>query len=176
MTGKILLIYKSKTGFTKRYAEMIAKETNVTLMDYKEASPEKISAFDTVIFGSRAFAGTIDGYKKMQDMLSKSTVKKFILFATGATPNTATDTINEFWAQNLSAAELQRIPHFYMPGGLCLEKLPISDRLMLKAAGAMMKKKKNKTEQDIAFEQAIKTSYDISSKEFIQPLLDFLAD
>ena len=33
---KALIIYKSKTGFTKWYAEFIAKEVDGNLMDFKE--------------------------------------------------------------------------------------------------------------------------------------------
>ena len=35
MSRGILILYKSKTGFTKRYAEMIAAETGGTAMDVK---------------------------------------------------------------------------------------------------------------------------------------------
>ena len=38
----------------------------------------------------------------------------------------------------------------------------------------MVKNKKNKTAQDIEFEQAIRSSYDISSIEYIEPLVSYL--
>lgn len=51
--NRIILIYKSSTGFTKRYAEMIADETSCDLIDHKAATAEMLSEYDTVIFGSR---------------------------------------------------------------------------------------------------------------------------
>ena len=61
-----------------------------------------------------------------------------------------------------------------MQSGLCYEKMSLADRLMMKVAAVMVRNKKNKTAQDIAFEQAIRSSYDISSIEYIEPLVSYL--
>jgi len=175
MKNKIIIIYKSSTGFTKKYAEMIAREINCTLAEYKTATCQEMSEYDIVVFGTRAHAGRIDGYKKMKEAFDKSTAKKLILFVTGASPNTAADVLDAFWSQNLSTDELAKIPHFYMPGGLCYEKMNLPDKLMMKAAASVMKhnikKKKDKTELDLAVEQTISSSYDISDKVYIEPLV-----
>lgn len=172
--NNIILIYKSSTGFTKKYAEMIAEEVECTLTDYKEVTAEMLSEYNTVIFGSRAHAGMIDGYKRVKKLLQKMEARKFILFVTGATPNEAKDTIEEFWKQNLTVDELSEIPHFYMQSGLCYEKMSLGDKLMMKAAAAMIKNKKDKSPSDEEFEKAIAGSYDISSRAYIEPLVSFL--
>lgn len=178
MKNKIIIIYKSSTGFTKKYAEMLAKEMDCTLADYKTATAEMMSEYNIVIFGTRAHAGRIDGYPKIKEMFAKSTAGKFILFVTGASPNTAEDVLDTFWTQNLSAEEIADIPHFYMPGGLCYEKMTLPDKLMMKAAASIMKhnikKKKDKTEFDLEVERTISRSYDISDKKYIEPLVSFL--
>ena len=51
------------------------------------------------------------------------------------------------------------------------EKMPFLDRMMMKAFRSMMKRKKAKTEADRQMAQAIAGSYDISSKEYIVPLI-----
>lgn len=174
--NKIIIVYKSSTGFTKKYAEMIAEEINCTLADYKTVNVKMLSEYNTVVFGSRAYAGMIDGYKKAKELFQKSGAHKFILFVTGATPNTAEDVIEEFWKQNLTADELSEIPHFYMQSGLCYEKMSFWDKLMMKAAALIIKNKKDKDSNDKAFEQAITNSYDISSKTYIEPLVSFLKE
>ncbi len=72
MEPKILVIYKSTTGFTKRYAQMLSKEVACTLAPYKSATPELMSAYETVVFGSRAHAGRIDGYPRIKEMYNAS--------------------------------------------------------------------------------------------------------
>lgn len=170
-TGKILVVYKSVTGFTKEYAEMIAREVNGTLMNLKQVTAETMSGFDAVIFGGRIHAGTVDGLKAAKEFFQGSQASRFLVYATGAMPQDAKEKIEEMWLNNFSAAELAEIPRFYLPGGLRYDKMPLLDKMMMKAFGAMMKKKKNKTKEEEQFAKAITGSYDISSKEYIRPLL-----
>lgn len=173
---KILVTYKSKTEFTKRYAEVIAQEVNGMLMDFKEVTVEKMSEFDVVVYGGGLYAGMINGYKKAKEMFEKSSAKKFILFATGGTPNEATKEIEEVWKHNLSAEELESIPHFYMQGGICYEKMSLPDKTIMKMMSKVLNKKKNKDSAEEGFAQAIKSSYDISSKEYAEPLIKYLLE
>lgn len=178
MKNNILVCYKSVTGFTKQYAEMIANEINGTLMDFNNITAEIVSQYDTVVFGGRFFAGGVDGLKKAKELAIKGNVKNFVVFATGATPGTAEETIQEAWKNNFTTDELRCIPHFYMQGGLCYEKMPLLEKLMMKAFAAVMKRKinnkKEQTAEDKEFMRAISNSYDISSKMYIEPLVSFL--
>lgn len=169
--GNILVIYKSVTGFTREYAEMIAQEIDCTLMDFKKVTAETMSDFDTVIFGGRMHAGMVDGLKSAKELWKQSKPSRFMVFATGATPNEAGNVIEEMWKNNLSAEERKDIPHFYMQSGLRYEKMLLSDKLMMKVFCMMMKRKKDKNEYEKQFEKVIDSSYDISSKEYIMPLV-----
>jgi len=172
----MIVIYKSSTGFTKRYAEMIAEKMKCAIADYKTVTADVLSKYTVVIFGTRAHAGMIDGYQKAKKLFEKSNVKQVILFVTGATPNAAADTVEKFWQQNLTAKELSKLPHFYMQSGLCYERMAFLDRLMMKMAAVMIKHKKNKTAEDKGFEQAIKSSFDISSRTYIEPLIAYVTN
>ena len=173
---KILVTYKSKTEFTKRYAEVIAQEVKGMLVDFKEVTVEKMSEFDVVVYGGGLYAGMINGYKKAKEMFEKSSAKQFVLFATGGTPNEATKEIDEVWNHNLSADELESIPHFYMQSGICYEKMSFPDRTIMKMMSKVLSKKKNKDSAEEGFAQAIKSSYDISSKEYAEPLIKYLLE
>lgn len=179
MNKKTAIIYKSSTGFTKKYAEMLSAETGATLTDFKSCSKKQAEKLlqenDIIIFGSRLHAGTIDGFKKARDMFYNKG-KNFIIFATGAMPAAAEseDTLKQVWEKNLSPQELNNIPHFYFQGGLCYEKMSFLDRFLMKGLRTMLKNKKNKTDADIETEKMIAASFDISSKEYISPLLDYL--
>lgn len=174
MGNQVIVVYKSSTGFTKKYAQVIADELNCATADNKLAEANRLSAYPIVVFGSRAHAGRIDGFKKIRELYGKRRIKNLILFVTGAMPDTAKEEIAQFWKQNLTDRELRDIPHFYMPGGLCYEKMSVTDKWMMKAAAVMLKKKKDKTDADRAFEQAITGSYDISSEMYAQPLIDYV--
>lgn len=173
---KILVTYKSKTGFTKQYAEMIAEEVECSLVDFKAVTAEKMSDYDVVVFGSRLYAGMVDGLKKAKEMFARSSAKKFVVFATGATPNEAKEIIDEVWKNNLSPDELESVPHFYMQSGICYEKMPFVDKTIMKMAASMLSKKQDKDSYDEGFEQALKGSFDISSKKYAEPLINYLLE
>jgi len=174
MSENILVTYKSVTGFTKRYAEMIARETGCTIKDFNEVTTQTMSGYDTVVFGGRLHAGTVDSLKKAKKLFNQSKASRFIIYATGAAPGDATEIIEEMWSRNLSPEELTDIPHFYMQSGLCYEKMPFMDKMMMKAFCSIMNKKPVKDESDEQFKSMICRSYDISDRKFIIPLVQLL--
>ena len=170
---KILLICKSTTGFTRRYADWIAAETGCHVIDFRAANPKTLAGFDTILFGSRLFAGKIDGLDKIRPMIAASGAR-FILFATGATPNAAEDIINAMWRTNLSPDELRTVPHFYMQAGMNFAKMPFIERMMMKLATLIMARKKEKTAEEQGFADALSRSFDITSPEYARPLIDHI--
>lgn len=176
MKQNILIIYKSSTGFTKRYAMLLAKRLDCTAVDFRHIKSISPSDFDMIIFGTRAHAGSIDGLKMFRRMLRQSSGANLdILFVTGAASAAETEVIDRLWKDNLTAKELSRLPHFYMPAGLCYEKMSFIDRMMMKGLASMMKHKKDKTEKDIAFERQIAGSFDISSEEYVEPIITYIS-
>lgn len=171
---KILVTYKSKTGFTKWYAEIIAKEVEGELIDFSKVTSEKMSEYDVVVYGGGLHAGMINGFKKAKEMFAKSSAKKLVVFVTGATPNEVTETINEVWKVNLTEEETESIPHFYMQSGLCYEKMSLPDKTLMKLLANMLSKKENKNNAEAGQEQAIKNSYDISDEKYAKPLIEYL--
>lgn len=166
-----IIVYKSATGFTKRYADWLSAALGCEAVSLKETSAARISEYDTVIFGSRIHAGRIDGLDKARKLFA---AKKWILFVTGGTPAEATTVIDKMWTDNLSPEELKALPHFYMPGGLCYEKMSTPDRLLMKMAAKMMENGEHKDSVEAGFAQALTGSYDILDEKYIKPLVDYI--
>lgn len=175
MKNNIIILYNSKTGFTQKYADLLAAELGCPALPLKNA-PADLSGYAAVVFGSRLHAGNLDGWKKAQSLLQRRGAKQLVVFATGAMPNEAEDTIQKIWEQNLTPAERESIPHFYLQAGLCYEKMGGVDRAMMKFASWAMTRKKAKTPEDEAFQNAISKSYDISDPKYIAPLADCLRE
>ena len=171
---KIIVIYRSKTGFTQSYSDMIAKELQCKAVDIKKLTSAELKEYDTVIFGGRLSAGKIDGLKKAKELCKDSNVKNFVIFTTGATPNAAVDVVERAWEANLTKEELASLPHFYMQSGLCYEKMSGFDRLIMKMFAYMVNRKKVKDATEAELEHVIQSSFDISSKEFIDPLVEYV--
>lgn len=167
---KILLIYKSKTGFTEKYANWISEEIKCDVQKISNIKNIDFKSYDLIIYGSRIHAGRIDGLDKIKKM---NIGEKLIVFVTGATPK-ETDSIQKVWKNNLSELELKSIKHFYIPAGLNYERMGFWDKTMMKMASIMLEKKKDKSAEDIGMQNSIKKSYDISNKFRVKPLVDYI--
>jgi menaquinone-dependent protoporphyrinogen IX oxidase len=173
---KILVTYKSKTGFTKWYAEIVAKEVAGDLVDFSEVTVDKMSEYDVIVYGGGLHAGKINGFNKAKEMFNKSSAQKLMVFVTGATPNAEKEVIDVVWKNNLLEEEKTSIPHFYMQSGLCYEKMSFGDRAIMKLLANALSKKKNKSSSELGQEEAIKNSYDISDKKYAEPLIKCLLE
>lgn len=168
-----IIIYKSKTGFTKRYADWIGEVLKCDVVNYIDFPFETLEKYEYIIYGNRIHAGKVDGLKKIKQMIDKKPMIQLVAFSTGGTPNEATEIVDKIWSDSLSENELTTIPHFYMQAGLNYEKMKFSDRLIMKTLSEIMNKKKNKTEEEAGCENAIASSYDISSIKYIEPLIKY---
>lgn len=48
MTMKTIVIFKSKTGFVKQYAEWIAEELSGDLYEASKVTAERLTSYDTI--------------------------------------------------------------------------------------------------------------------------------
>lgn len=167
---KKIVIYKSRSGFTKRYAEWISDELMCEIKDYKEISKLNLDDYDLVIYGGRVHAGSIDSLKKVKEILANKKCK-LIVFATGATPIAATEEIANMIKINFAD---NSIPYFYMQSGLCYEKMGFVDKTIMKMLSKMLSSKKDKSDAESGAAIAISKSHDISSKDYIIPLIDYV--
>lgn len=170
---KIIVIYNSQTGFTKRYAEWIAEATGADCLELSVAKKERMAAYEAIIFGGWARAGSISGISWFKGNIDKWADKKLIAFCVGASPIDNPE-IEPALKQNFKESELEKVSVFYCPGGFNYEKMSASSKLMMKIFIKALKAKKDKTESEKEMIKMISASYDISDKKYIEPILECL--
>ncbi len=170
---KIIVIYNSQTGFTKRYAQWISEATGADCLELSAAKKKHLTPYKAIVFGGWACAGSISKLSWFKDNIDKWKDKKLIAFCVGASPIDSPE-IEPALKQNFTESELKRISVFYCPGGLDYEKMPILSKLMMKMFAKTLKAKKNKTEAEQEMIKIISASYDISDKRYIEPILKCL--
>lgn len=165
---KTIIIYRSKTGFTERYAQWIAEELGCEAVPFKQAGQLDLSGYDTVIYGAGFHAGMIPGAKKYAAMPALAD-KHVIVFATGAMPAEAPD-VDKSMRQNFTEEQLTRVKTFYLQAGLNYERMGVMDRLMMKVFSAMVKKQEG---EDSEMYRMVSTSYDLCDRMQIAPLVEY---
>ena len=165
---KAIVIYKSKTGYTQKYAEWIAEELGC---DIKEnASLSDIVDYDTVICGGGVYAGMVNGAKLIVKNLNRLSGKKLILFAVGASKDEEKVTA-PLWNRLLTEEQQKNIACFYLRGGFDFSKLKGFDKLLM----SMMKKQlqqQNSNPDDGLF-GAFDNPVDYTERENIDKLIEY---
>lgn len=170
---KTLVLYFSKTGFTQRYAEWIAEETDADCEPFDHRDGVRFGDYDAVAFGSSVRAGAIRKLSWFKRQIPDWEGKRLAVFAVGAMPGGA-GAARQLFAQNLSEAERRRIAAFYLPGGLDYARMGAVDRAMMAVYRKMLAGKKNPSPEDEAALRTISQSYDLSDRAAIEPVVAWI--
>jgi len=170
---KTIIIYNSQTGFTKRYAKWIAEAAGADCLELSVAKKKDFAAYEAIIFGGWACAGGISKISWFKKNIDKWADKKLIAFCVGGSPIDNPE-IDIALKQNFNESERKKVKIFYCPGGFNYEEMSTSSKFMMKMFIKMLKAKKDKTEAEHMMIKMISSSYDISDKKYIEPILQYL--
>ena len=169
---KSIVIYNSQTGFTKQYAQWISEGAGCECVSLKEAGKIKLADYDAIVFGSWFMAGGITKFawfKKQMASLAQAG-KKLFVFAVGASP-AESPMVPLAMDKVLTEDEKKLVKLFYCPGGLSYEKMGGFSRFMMKMYAKALASKKDASEDDRNQAKMIASSYDISNKSYIEPII-----
>jgi menaquinone-dependent protoporphyrinogen IX oxidase len=171
--SRIVVIYQSKYGATKKYAEWLAEELSCDLVETKKATIEQIEKYDVVILGGGIYATGIAGISFIKKHYERLKNKKIIVFAVGASPydEKAMTSLKE---RNFKT-EFSHIPCFYCRGAWNEEIMSWKDRILCHLLKKAVAKKDPATYEpwETALMQAIGSNYDWTDKENIKPIIEY---
>ncbi|MBO7475154.1 MAG: flavodoxin [Ruminococcus sp.] len=168
---KAIVAYKSKSGYTKTYADWIAQELGCEIKENAELSD--IISYDTIIYGGGMYAGGFNGVKLITKNLDKLSEKKIVLFAVGSNPGRKHE-MQPFWDKVLTAEQQKHIGHFYLRGGFDFSKLTAGDKILMKMLKVRLQKLKERTEDEQGLLDAYDTPVDFRDKDNIKPLIEYI--
>lgn len=163
---KAIVLYTSKTGFTRRYAEWIAQALGCEAVPYDGKA--QLEDYDTVVYGGGFHAGMIGGLKAFLEELPRLEGKRVAVFATGAMPAEAPD-VEKAMRQNFTDAQWNAVQAFYLQSGLCYEKMGWGDRAMMAVFRAMLRL----THAQEEMQRMVARSFDCCDMSRIEPLVRF---
>jgi len=171
--ASILLVYKTTTGFTKKYADWISKTIDCQTVPFDQVNNVDINNYDIIIYGAGMHAGRIQGLKDFKKKVGNLVSKKIVVFATGGAPYSE-EIISKIKTDNFLANELNTINFFYFQSGVNYENMGLIDKTIMKTYNKVLEFKNNKSDIEDGTSKAISKSYDHSSSEYIKPMIDYL--
>lgn len=169
---KGVILYQSKYGATKRYADWLSEETGFKCIETRKADINEIITYDTIVLGGGIYASGIAGLSFLKKNIGKLTGKKIVVFCCGASPYDE-NALQQIKEHNLKG-KLSDIPLFYCRGAWDMDAMSFKDRTLcslLRKAVA----KKDPSDYEI-WEKALMTAGDSgcdwTDRKYIEPIIE----
>ena len=172
---KTVVIYKSKTGFVKKYAEWIAEELGADIFEVSKVNLGMLAKYDTVIYGGSLHAVGIIGVKFITKNIDKLMGKRLVVFASGASPSSE-EVVNEVITRNFTPDQQKHIRFFYLRGGFNYNKLPPFEKVLMTLLKWKIKAKKKEklTSDEIGMLEAYDKPVDFTRKSNIEGIVSYV--
>ncbi|MFA7637023.1 MAG: flavodoxin domain-containing protein [Monoglobales bacterium] len=170
-----IVIYKSKYGSTKCYAEWIAEELSCEAVDAKKVKADDLLKYDTIIYGGGLYAEMIAGITLITKNFEKIKDKNIIVFSTGITPLSYTEYYNDLMLnKNFRPYMLEKIKVFNFMGKMIVDELSPVHKLAIKSLQKLMAKKENPTEMEKLLVDLCDADGDFTDRTAIKDLVEYV--
>ena len=179
--NKTAVVYQSKYGSTKKYAQWLAEELGCDIFERKNIKAEQLADYDTIIYGGGLYAGGVSGIDLIVKAYDKLKDKNLIPFTCGlADPNDAENTNNIRTGLNkvLTAQMQSKINIFHLRGGIDYTRLTIAHKSMMAMLHKMTAKKdcESLREEDKQMLETYGKVVDFTDKQAIEPIIAFIRE
>ena len=171
-----IILYQSKYGATKKYADWLVEETGYDCIETKDAKVANLQNYDVIILGGGVYASGIAGLQFIKKKIGRLGNKKIVVFAVGASPydEKAIMQIRKMHFKD----ELRNIPLFYCRGAWDEEKMKFTDRTLCKMLQKVVAKQ-NPDEYEPwqkALMCAVGQKCDWTDKAYLEELLKYIEE
>lgn len=167
---KTIVIYRSRSGFVKKYAEWIAEELSADLKEGSKVRINDLLSYDTIIYGGGCYVSGINGVKLITKSFDQLKDKKLMVYATGASPGNEKD-LESIRKANFTDEQLQKIKFFYLRGGFDFNKLKFPFTIVMRLMKWKLSRQKVLTPDEKGMLDSFDNPTDFTSKENIRELV-----
>ena len=170
-----IVVYKSKYGSTKQYAEWIAQRLGCEAKDAKSVKVDELMNYDRIIYGGGLYAEVISGVSLITKNIDKLDDKKIAVFSTGITPLDCRDYYDKLVIEkNFKPEMLEKIKVFNFMGKMILKELSFPHKAAIIALKKLMSSKENPTEMEKLLIKLCDADGDFTDKTAIEELIDYI--
>ena len=171
---KVFVVYKSKYGAAKEYAQLLGKSLNSTPVSINQAKPQMLNIADTIILCGGIYASSIAGLSFLKKNAALLSGKKTAVFAVGASPYDQ-KTLEELKKRHLSGA-LEGVPLFYGRGAWNEEIMPAKDKFLCSMLMKVVSKKPAEQCEpwELALKEAMGKKCSWVDEKYLEPLYKYI--
>jgi len=176
--NKTLVIYYSKYGHTKKYAQWLAEELNADICTGKNLKSNSLNNYSAIIFGSSLYAGTNKAAQLLVKHFDQIKDKKVVLFTCGMTDvsnESSITVINKALDKVITPEIKSKIKIFHVRGGVDYDHLSFLHKIMMKMPYSHIRKKpeSERTNEEREILSTYRQKIDFSDKKMIEPIIQY---
>lgn len=169
-----IIMYQSRYGSTKKYAEWLSEKTGFDIIRTKEIKPDMLDKYDVIVLGGGVYASGVLGLSFLKKNISKLKGKKLAVFCVGASPydEKAIAQAREFHFKD----EMDSIPLFYCRGAWDEDKMSFGDRTLCRMLQKAVAKQDPATYEpwQSALMCAVGQKCNWTDEKYLEPLLEYI--
>ena len=172
--SKTIVVYKTKYGSTKSYAQWIAEDLGCNFVDAKDITIDELLQYDTIIYGGGLYAEIINGVSLITKNIEKLKDKKIIVYTTGITPlDVRAYYDGEVLEKNFKNGVPENVKIFNFLGKMKMEELTLVHRAALKSLKKIMSAKENPSDMIKLLIELCDADGDFSDRSQIKELCEY---
>ncbi|NLM07305.1 MAG: hypothetical protein GX219_10420 [Tissierellia bacterium] len=176
---KSIVLYKSKYGSAKKYAEWISEELNCKVLDMDKVDISSLHVFDNIICGQGIYAGNFSVGKDLANIIETYPQKNYIFYSVSLSdPNSEVDrdSILKSVESAIGSANLDKVKVFFFRGDYYFSKMTLVHKAMMWMMKNMLKRKpeEEKTDDDRALIENYNGSFEFADKSYIVDLINYV--
>ena len=169
-----IVVYKTKYGSTKQYAEWIAEELECSAVEAKCVTADDLTKYDTIIYGGGLYAEVINGVSLITRNIEKLSDKKIIIFTTGITPSDVREYYDgEVIEKNFKKGVPENVKIFNFLGKMVQKELTPVHYAALVSLKKIMSAKKNPSDMVKMLIDLCDADGDFSDRKYIDELVAY---
>lgn len=172
---RIVIVYHSKYGSTKKYAQWLAQMLDAELLESKKCRIEDLKPYEVIVYAGNIYASSLAGSTLLKKNLNHLDGKRVVFLAVGASPEDP-EAIRTLMEHNFAGTRLVDAPVFYVRGAFDMSKMTFLDRSLC----GMLKKSVAKKDPaalepwEKGLLECLDSSSDWTAPENVTPLVEYV--
>lgn len=162
----IAIVYSSKCGHTKRYADWLKEDIEADVIALTSFSPSRMASYKLIIFACGVYGDKLSIMDFVKKNITAVPMQKVMVMAVSWYTNDSEEARQKLIADNYpDQFKHNNVPLFVINSGIDKKLISPTDKVKLVAAKAMIDKKDGRTSDDINTLAIIKGYADQTSKD-----------
>ena len=176
--NKTLVIYSSKYGHTKKYAQWLSEALNADVCEIRNLKSRMLNDYATILFGSSLYAGKNKAAVSLVEHFEQIKDKKVGLFTCGLgyvnNPLNIAN-INRALDRVITPEIRSKIKIFHVQGGIDYDNLSVLHKTMMKLLHSKVSRtpENERNDEDREFLATYGQKIDLSDKKMLEPVIQY---